>query len=259
LERAPWTRIDLKMDIAASESSSRRSSTELEEVFRTVLRDRFPLFRDAQISAAFYPYIGLTHTIRRKGSRWVVRISDHCGHAPSSVLEAIFVILACKVSRRRPPREQAALYEKYRQDPLVKERVQRRRRSRGRKRINTAEGKYHSLQGLYAELNRRYFHDQIEISSLGWGLRPSWRRLGHYDPVHHAIVISPVLDSPRVPRYVLAYILYHELLHTLYDEETANGRKRHHHREYLKAERSFPDYRAAKSFLGGFCRMRRTP
>jgi hypothetical protein len=233
-------------------------SAELEWICRNVLQSRFPLFRNAEINATFYPYIGMTHTIRRKGSRWIVRVSDHCRQAPGAVLEAIVVILAYKVLRRRPPGEIVSAYERYRQNPQVEERVQQRRHCRGRKRINTSEGKYHSLQRLYEEVNHRFFNDQIEIDNLGWGMHPSWGRLGHYDPAHHAIVISPVLDSPRVPGFVVAYILYHELLHTLYDERAANGRKRHHHAEYLKAERSFPDYQAAKKFLGEFCRERKT-
>lgn len=222
-----------------------------------MLQTRFQTFRDAEIHASFYPYIGLTHTIRRKGTLWIVRVSDHCRRAPRDVLEAILLILACKVMRRRPPEDIASTYERYRQDPRVEECVRKRRMRQGRKRINASPGKYHSLPKLYAELNRRYFNDQIEISNLGWGMRPSWRRLGHYDPTHHAIAISPVLDSPRVPGFVVAYILYHELLHALYEVKGVNGRKRHHHAEYLKAERAFPDYHDAKKFIAAYCRARR--
>jgi hypothetical protein len=232
-------------------------SAELQWICRNVLQTRFSIFCDAEIDASFYPYIGLTHTIRRKGRRWIVRVSDHCRRAPRQVLEAIILILAYKVMRRRIPAEVASTYERYRQDPHVEELVRQRRTLRGRKRISALSGKYHSLPRLYQELNHRYFNDQIEIGHLGWGMRPSWRRLGHYDPTHHAIAISPVLDSPRVPEFVVSYILYHELLHTLYDAKDANGRKRHHHAEYLAAERMFPDYNEAKKFIAAYCRGRK--
>jgi len=238
------------------ESGQGRDSADLQWICRNVLQTRFPTFRDADISASFYPYIGLTHTIRRQKSRWIVRISDHCCRAPREVLEAIMLILGCKVMRRHPPAGVASTYERYRQDPQVEESVRQRRLQRGRKQINNFPGRYHSLAMLYEDLNRRYFNGQIEISRLGWSMRPSWRRLGHYDPTHHAIAISPVLDSPRVPGFVVSYILYHELLHALYDLKDASGRKRHHHAEYLKAERAFPDYEDAKKFIAVYCRER---
>jgi hypothetical protein len=234
-----------------------RNSADLQWICRNVLQTRFSTFRDAEISASFYPYIGLTHTIRRKGTRWIVRVSDHCRQAPREVLEAIVLILAYKVMRRRLPAEIASTYKKYRQDPRVEESVRQRRLQRGRKRISTFPGRFHSLAKLYEDLNHRYFNNQIEISHLGWGMRPSWRRLGHYDPTHHAIAISPVLDSARVPSYVVSYILYHELLHALYEVVDTNGRKRHHHAEYLKAERAFPDYHEAKKFIAAYCRARK--
>jgi hypothetical protein len=245
------------MSAATVNSNLERNSDDLQWICRNVLHARFATFRDAEISASFYPYIGLTHTIRRKGARWIVRISDHCRQAPREVLEAIMLILAYKVMRRRPPAEISSAYERYRQDPQVEASVRQRRRVRGHKKISAFPGKYHSLAKLYEDLNHRYFNNQIEISRLGWGMRPSWRRLGHYDPTHHAIAVSPVLDSPRVPSYVVSYILYHELLHALYDVMDAKGRKRYHHAEYLKAEKAFPDYHRAKKFLTAYCQARR--
>jgi hypothetical protein len=233
------------------------NSTDLQWICRNVLQARFATFGKAEISASFYPYIGLTHTIRRKGTRWIVRVSDHCRQAPRDVIEAIVLILGCKVMRRHPPAETSSTYERYRRDPQVEESVRQRRLQRGRKRISAFPGRYHSLGKLYQDLNHRYFNGQIEISHLGWGMRPSWRRLGHYDPTHHAIAISPVLDSPRVPTYVVSYILYHELLHAIYDTKDTNGRKRHHHAEYLKAERAYPDYHQAKQFIAAYCRARK--
>ena len=101
----------------------------------------FPVFRNAGIEACFYPYIGLTHTIRRKGSKWMVRISDHCRFAPRPVLEAIVMILGSKIVRRRPPRKFLEAYESFRNDPMVVESVRERRRLKGRKHIASDAGK----------------------------------------------------------------------------------------------------------------------
>jgi hypothetical protein len=123
--------------------------------------------------------------------------------------------------------------------------------------INSSEGKHHSLTAIYRELNHQFFGDQVEVRKLGWGPRRSWGRLGHYDPVHHTITISPVLDSARVPRFVVMYIVYHEMLHTLFGNDGApRGRNRHHPSGFRKTEQSYPDYASAKRFLSTFCQTR---
>ncbi len=222
---------------------------ELQWLCRTILNDASPSFRNMTIDACFYPYIGLTHTIRRKGSTWVIKISDHCRHAPSHVLEAIIRILASKVMRRKPNQKYLQTYEAFRQAPWVAEAVRERRLQRGRKRLAGEKGKYYSLREIYQELNGNYFDNQIEIRRIGWGLRRSRQRLGHYDPVHHTITLSPVLDSPRVPGFVVRYIVYHEMLHAIFEGKPSRGQQRHHPAEFRRAERAYPDYASATKFL----------
>ncbi len=229
---------------------------DLQEVCSSALRSFSGFFRGKEVLAEFYPYIGLTHTIRRQGASWALRISDHCRQAPREVLESIAILLACKILRRRPPSDALRTYDSYRRNPETERRVQSRRLRLGRKRIRDARGKCHSLNDIYAELNRTYFNGQVEIRDLGWGARRSWSRLGHYDPIHNTISISPVLDSARVPRSVVAYLLYHEMLHTLFNGAQSGRRKRHHTPEFYRAEKSFPDYAAVSKFLDRFCRTR---
>jgi hypothetical protein len=229
---------------------------QLQELCRSTLRQLSASFQDKEISAGFYPYIGLTHTIRRRGSSWIIRISDHCRLAPRAVLESIVVLLGCKVLRRKPPSAAFQAYEQFRREPEVERRVQERRVQRGRKQILDARGKHHSLDVIYRALNLQYFNGQVEVTRLGWGARRSWSRMGHYDPVHHTITISPVLDSPRVPEQVLSYLLYHEMLHALFDGKAVAGRHRYHTAEFNRAERAFPHYASARGFLDRFCRTR---
>ncbi len=229
-------------------------STDLKGICRSVLSATSDSFRGKEINAAFYPYIGMTHTIRRRGAVWVIRISDHCRQAPRPVLEAIVLLLACKVLRKEPPNEARKTFEDFRQDPDVGRRVNARRLERGRKQIDERSGKHHLLEEIYIELNRRFFNNQVELRKLGWGARRSWSRLGHYDPIHHTITISPVLDSPRVPRMVVSYLLYHEMLHTLFNGIGKRGR--HHTPEFNRAERAFPSYAEARRLLDQFCRAR---
>ena len=227
---------------------------ELQWLCRSVLRSAFPDLRNADIDAVFYPYIGLTHTIRRKASGgWTVRLSDHCRHAPRDVLEAIVLILGCKVMRRRPRQEYLRTYDLFRRDPAIEEAVRERRMKKGRKNLAGEAGRHYSLGDIYRELNSAYFNNQIEIARIGWGLRRSRKRMGHYDPAHHTITLSPVLDAPAVPVFVVQYIVYHEMLHAVFENSRTRGRKRHHHAEFRRAERAFPHFARATKFLGEYC------
>ncbi len=224
-------------------------------ICRAALRAQYPQcpqFRDFEISASFYPYVGLTHTIRKRDGAWIIRISDLCRNAPRVVLEAIAVMLGAKILRRKPPRAMLGVYGQFRREPVIEDQLRARLRRRGRK-IMRPGGRHHQLDDILAEVNRRYFGSRVEIERIGWSARRSWGRIGHYDPVHLSVTISPVLDSPRVPRAVVAFLVYHELLHTLYDDHCAGGARKHHPPEFRAAEKAHPDYEFARSFIREFC------
>jgi len=225
-------------------------------ICKSVLQNSSPVFHNMSINACFYPYIGLTHTIRRKESEWIVRISDHCRNAPRPVLEAIVAILASKILHKKPHLSYRNAYELFRTSPSVLETVRSRRLLRGRKHIADHQGRYYSLRNIYLEINSRYFNNQIDLSRIGWGIRRSWSRLGHYDPVHHTVTLSPVLDSPNVPEFVVRYIVYHELLHAIFEGASSGHPHKHHHREFRQAEKAYPDFVQAKKFLTEYCRRK---
>jgi len=237
--------------------TSESEDNNLQWICRSVMRDVFPEFSNQNIDARFYSYIGLTQTIRRKGSSWIVRISDHCCRAPSPVLEAIITILASKLLHRRPPKKSLQIYEHFRKEPQIVDAVNERRLHKGRKNFSGHVGKHHSLAELYREVNRSYFNDQIEIRKIGWGQRRSWARLGHYDPVHHTIMLSPILDSPEVPKFALSFIVYHEMLHAIFEGAPCHDIHKHHPPEFRRTEKAHPDFARAKKFLREYCQKQR--
>ncbi len=245
--------------IAEADGREGLSPEKLQWLCASVLQSSFPLFRNTDIEVEFYPYVGLTHTLRRKDTKWILRISDHCRRAPVNVIEAIVKILACRVMRRKPSRRIVEIYDQYRRDPEIECVVRRRRAMRGRKQFSGKPGEYHSLRQIYRELNGLYFNNQIEVSRIGWGLRKSRDRLGHYDPVHNTITLSPVLDTPEVPLYAVKYIVYHEMLHALFGDARFAGFRKHHPREFRQTESAYPDYARAKKFLADFSRSQRRP
>ena len=234
------------------------TSPDLHHICRAVLENLSPEFHGAAINARFYPYIGLTHTIRRgKSGGWTVSLSDHCRRAPQEVLKAIVTILACKALRRRVSKRARQIYDDWRRESAISDAVNARRTAKGRKRFADHDGRCHPLQEIFRDINRRFFNDQIEIRKIGWGIRRSWGRLGHYDPTHNTITLSPVLDSPDVPRFVVDFIVYHEMLHAVFGDEKNYGFRRHHPPVFSRTERSHPDYEAVKKFIKKFCSKRK--
>ncbi len=124
------------------------------------------------------------------------------------------------------------------------------------KKVMLVAGKHHVLRSYCEDLNRRFFNGQVDITRIGWSRRRSWSRLGHYDPLHRTITISAALDSPTVPPMVLSYLVYHEMLHALFDVAHPGSRRRHHPRAFREAERAYPDYAKATRFLNEYCRGR---
>jgi predicted metal-dependent hydrolase len=244
--------------VSVSEEDARKdwSPGKLKWFCSSILQAAFPAFRDVDMDAHFYPYVGLTHTLRRRKSGWTLRISDHCRSAPAEVVESVVRILAYKVMRKKPPRKTLRVYELFRQDPLIEAAVRNRRLRKGRKQFSDEAGKFHSLRDIYDELNERYFNRQIEVNRIGWGLRKSRSRLGHYDPIHHTITLSPALDSPDVPSYVVRYIVYHEMLHAVFGDTPVSGARKHHPREFRRTESAYPDFAGAKKFLSKFSSRR---
>jgi hypothetical protein len=81
------------------------------------------------------------------------------------------------------------------------------------------KGKVHDLLALFDDVNAEYFGGSIH-ALITWGkpgrrhARPrSTIKLGSYSSAERLIRVHPVLDRPWVPRYFVAYIVYHEMLH----------------------------------------------
>jgi len=216
-----------------------------EEGFRE-LRPRTPV-PDLQID--FFRFANVNNTIRLREGRLLVRISDLLEGAPESVLCAIAHILLAKIYRKPIDREHAARYRRYISTHHMSQKAHLVRQIRGRKRITTAQGHAYHLEEIFEDLNRQYFHGLMARPLMTWSSERARNRLGHYDPAHNAIVVSSLFDHPRVPRYVVEYILYHEMLHLKHPVKLRGSRRCVHSAEFQAEERLFEKLDAAKDFL----------
>jgi len=198
---------------------------------------------------SFYPYKTIKSTIRQAGGAYQVRISDMLGDAPPEVISSLLRILVSKVNRRPVPEEVSDLYQAYTQSQPMLERLGDVRRMRGRKDMADHRGARHDLVPIFERLNTRFFGAALDMPTLGWSKRSTTALFGHYDKDHRSITISRTLDSDDVPSFVLDYVLFHEMLHLVYDVRYKNRRRCVHSRDFKRHEGIFPKFEEAKDWL----------
>jgi hypothetical protein len=112
-------------------------------------------------------------------------------------------------------------------------------------------GEHHDLRAIFDELNARYFDNRID-AAITWGPRSGRLRrrnsikMGSYSVEDRLIRIHRSLDREIVPRFFVAWIVFHEMLHQVHDIRVKNGRREFHSKEFLADEASFELYHEAK-------------
>src|SRR4051812_21436190 len=210
------------------------------------LRPRAPL---PELSVEFFAYTGLNNTIRLRRGKLLVRFSDVLEGAPEHVLRSISHILLAKMYRKPVQREHSTRYRRYVGSSHVRQKSQLLRQVRGRKQIEGTQGRIYDLVEIFQDLNSRFFFGLMGQPELTWSRNAARNLLGHYDPAHNAIVVTRVLDHPRVPRFVIEYIMYHEMLHLRHPVKLKGSRRCVHSPEFQAEEKLFPDLEQARSFL----------
>lgn len=114
---------------------------------------------------------------------------------------------------------------------------------------SNARGATYDLEQLFHEVNENQFQNRLEKPALKWSPRKSKTRYGSYNFRTDTLIINSALDNPGVPRPVVMFILYHELLHKALGFKTKNGIVRSHTAEFRKAEKAFPHYETIQSYL----------
>ncbi len=197
----------------------------------------------------FYPYANLVHTIRLHEDAAHVRLSDLLRAAPLVVREAAAAILLGRLYRRRPPHELVEAYREFSLARGTRRRVLRVRGARGRRVKNRARGAEHDLGTCFRGLNRKHFRGRLHRPRLGWSARAWRRQLGCFDPGLDQIVLNARLDRPGVPRYVVEYVLFHEMLHVKHPLRAASCGLQAHSAEFRREEKRFAGYERARKFL----------
>lgn len=201
------------------------------------------------IEVSFYPYVGLNQTIRVREGRVFVRIADMCRDMPAEPHRALAYILVAKLLRKRVPAEADRVYSEYTSTNEMLDRSHERKRTHGRKVVTTPKGEIYDLEEVFDNLNFWYFGGRLSKPVLTWSARKTYRILAHHDSTHETIVVSRSLDSHDVPRFVIEYIVFHEMLHIYHPTVHHNGRRYNHTPAFRRDEQRFPHFQAAEDWI----------
>ena len=210
--------------------------------------------RPPRFRVEFYPYSGLTLTIRRREEGVFVRLSDLLRRAPLPVLEAAAALLLARVYRRKAPLPLVERYLEYARSGRTRARMNRMRLRRVRPRHAGAQGRHFHLERLFDELNGKYFAGGLQKPHIGWSLRAWRRQFGCYDPGPNQILLNRRLDDPRVPQCAVEYVLFHEMLHVKHPTRRSGCTLVSHSREFREEEKRFADFGRARRILDRLAR-----
>lgn len=224
----------------------------IEQIYSRVFHTLKPRTPTPTIMVRFRKYANVTSRIRLENNALRVDISDLLESAPAPIQEALAYILIAKLFRKTPDAHILARYQRYLNRTEIRRALHSVKRERGRKLIRDPKGETYDLRTIFEDLNFRYFGGLMAQPQLGWSIRPSRTTLGHYDPSHHAIVLSSLLDAKHCPELLVNFVMFHEMLHLRYPTEHRGVRRCVHTDQFKKAERQFEGYLEAKKTLRTF-------
>ncbi|MCB1025802.1 MAG: SprT-like domain-containing protein [Acidobacteria bacterium] len=223
--------------------------SELETLYSLTFKAIDPANKTPDIELRYYPYVNVNHTIRIRSGKIFVRISSLFQFVPASVHESLAKILVSKLLGKKVPADARKLYRKFVNSESFQKIATENKRKRGRKDIISASGDHFDLDQIFGKVNLIYFQNKIPKPELTWSRKRTYRRLGHYDSVHNSITISKSLDDRNVPKFVVEYVVYHEMLHIKHPTQHRNGRRYNHTPAFKRDEANFPYFDEAENWI----------
>jgi hypothetical protein len=216
-----------------------------EEAFHSLNGTR----RVPEIEVRFYPYIGINHTIRVRDGKVFVRLAELSESAPIEIHKALAFILVGKLLRKKILPQTVKTYREFAKTHEIQAKAAENKRAKGRKVITSSTGEIYDLEKIFHKLNLVYFQNSVLKPTLTWSARKTYRILGHHDATHETIVISKSLDNKKVPKFVVEFVVFHEMLHIFHPTTHRNGRRYNHTAQFRADEKKFAYFEEAESWI----------
>jgi hypothetical protein len=221
------------------------NDAQLEALYNSLLEEYFPN-KKYLLKAQFYITKSLRHTIELNSKQVIIRVAEPFRSVPEKILTILGLILLAKLFRYKIDRKLNRAYRSY-----VEQNLSPLYKPKPRKPSSkyTAQGSVYDLDFVFDTLNSLYFNNKLDKSILGWSLNKSYTRLGFYVSEKNLLVISRIFDSPKAPKEVVDFLVYHEMLHIYIPVKKVNGRRRIHPPEFYRMEKMFPNYEKIQAWI----------
>lgn len=210
-----------------------------------------------RITASYYPYKELKHTWRARDGALSFRVSDYMRGSPPEVIESLAWYLVCRARSIDCPDAMAERYLRHiRSEPFWSA---RRDVYVGRaKNLNfRPKGNHRDLAAVFEYVNECYLDGDAMAPELAWVSESPRKRVGFYHAPLGILAVNRALDSVRIPRYVLEFVVYHEMLHGLLDVDDRLVRRVRHTTEFRRREQAFARHEEAQAWLSKVARKKR--
>ena len=245
MQQTVWTQLDLLLPSPSKRVSPTETSDTDEEAHRRRIVGFLTVRMPDPVDLVFTTNHSTMISFARRQGRYRVRLHRMFRHADTAMLEHLARFI---LGRRNA--DSTAL------DQFIDDHKDEINRERKRRRRLREQGAHHDLKAILAKVADEYFGHLNDVR-IGWGTAPKrqgrqrqrrtiTRALATYSYDDQTIRVSPVLDRPEVPGYVMEWIIYHEMLHHVLPIEKSGGRNHYHTRKFRMLERAFKDFEKAK-------------
>lgn len=221
--------------------------------FRDILRKRagrFPesMDRPVRVRVNRHPSLGYSYELFE--DELVVHISDLLlENSPDEVLEVMAHMVLLDAYRDAYSSSKRLMFEGHRRrlanrDDIIRELLLRDRRIK-----LEPGGRRFDLRERFDAVNAEYFQGRVPRVNLAWSARADRKRWGYCDRDRKLIVVNNQLDRPGVPRHVVDYIIYHEMLHLVHKGLLSSFGREDHYVDFYRDERKFEKYEEAEEWL----------
>ncbi|MBW6451489.1 MAG: hypothetical protein K0B02_02050 [DPANN group archaeon] len=205
--------------------------------------------QNIQLVIRFYKYSTIKSTIKKKENKYFIRISDILDDAPKEVIKSLAIILFSKIKRLPVNKITNTIYKSWVNSEYISKKCMVLRINRVNNIKVNPIGTVYNLNECFESINNKYFESVLAIPKLTWSTIKTYRKFGHYDPARHLISISKTLDSLKIPKFVLDYVLYHEMLHIVHDSKYTGKSQIVHHKDFKADEKLFEKMNEAQKWL----------
>jgi hypothetical protein len=201
------------------------------------------------VRVTYAEYRELKHTWSTRNGDIAFKISDYLDAAPEDVQRSLAWYLLCRAHGRKCPNGEERPYLAYVRSKELWSNKRETFLSRTKNLSFAPRGDVRDLKSVFEYVNSYYFSGRLKDPDLAWVDESPLVRFGFYFEPLNLLATNKILDTERIPRYVLEFVMYHELLHYV---DPGNGRTRrrvHHTKEFREQEKAFSHYEESEHWL----------